>query len=164
MIVNTCPFFGSAGLFLFPEQAEKRLLKISTSFIHIGSDEKEKTIPICPIILLQEPHLIWEKITAMEILSTVLLKAPGAPVKQALIDAGIGNDIICIYENEILQPFFSIIAKNANTEQQTEFIRIIRETMEQLAESGLKEKSLLAAIKTWNSVTGKVISGIFRKD
>ena len=38
------------------------------------------------------------------------------PLKQALIDAGIGQDILGGYENGILQPYFSVIAKNANSE------------------------------------------------
>ncbi len=131
---------------IIPEQDGEKVTEDITQFYSIGSDEEEKDNTYLSYNFVAGTAFDVEENTAMEILSTVLLKAPGAPVKQALIDAGIGNDIICIYENEILQPFFSIIAKNANTEQQTEFIRIIRETMEQLAESGLKEKSLLAAI------------------
>ena len=46
-----------------------------------------------------------------------LSDAPGAPLKQALIDAGIGQDILGGYQNGILQPYFSVIAKNADKEQ-----------------------------------------------
>ncbi|MFW5676313.1 MAG: insulinase family protein, partial [Acetivibrio ethanolgignens] len=45
---------------------------------------------------------------AIQILDYVLLSAPGAPLKQAILDAGIGNDILSgSYENGIKQPYFS---------------------------------------------------------
>ncbi len=49
--------------------------------------------------------------TAFEVLDYTLLSAPGAPVKQALLDAGMGKDIMGSYEDGIYQPFFSIVAK-----------------------------------------------------
>ncbi len=72
--------------------------------------------------------------------------APGAPVKQALLDAGVGTDISCIYEVDIRQPFFSIVAKNAEASQKEEFISIIEEALQKLAENGVDKKALAAAI------------------
>lgn len=83
---------------------------------------------------------------AFTILDYVLLDAPGAPVKQALLDAGIGKDIMSQYVNEYLQPTFSIVAKNSDEEKKDLFIGIIRDTLTQLVENGLNEKSLRAAI------------------
>ena len=48
---------------------------------------------------------------AFQVLEYALLSAPGAPLKQALLDAGIGKDILSSYENGIAQPYFSVIAK-----------------------------------------------------
>ncbi len=58
---------------------------------------------------------------AFQILDYALLSAPGAPLKKALVDAGIGKDIMGSYDNGIYQPIFSIIAKNANLEQKEAF-------------------------------------------
>ena len=49
---------------------------------------------------------------AFDVLDYALLGAPGAPLKQALIDAGIGKDIVGGYDSSTMQPVFSIIAKN----------------------------------------------------
>lgn len=49
---------------------------------------------------------------AFQVLNYVLIQGVGAPVKQALVDAGIGSEIISFFEESICQPFFSIIAKN----------------------------------------------------
>lgn len=51
---------------------------------------------------------------AFEILDYALLSAPGAPLKKALIDAGIGKDVSGSFDSGIYQPVFSIVAKNAN--------------------------------------------------
>ena len=83
---------------------------------------------------------------AFTILDYVLLDAPGAPVKQALIDAEIGRDILSSYSNEYLQPTFSIIAKNSDPEKKEQFLTIIRDTLSQVVEQGLENKSLEAAI------------------
>ena len=49
--------------------------------------------------------------TAFEVLDYALLSAPGAPLKKALLDAGIGMDIYGSYGDGILQPYFEIVAK-----------------------------------------------------
>lgn len=83
---------------------------------------------------------------SLRVLDHVLVESVGAPVKQALMDAGIGSEISSVYEESIKQPWFSIVAKNVKMEQKSDFIGIIRETLEKLVSEGLNEKSLRAAI------------------
>ncbi len=83
---------------------------------------------------------------AFQVLEYVLLDAPGAPLKQALLDAGIGNDIMGGYENGILQPYFSVVAKNADKEQKGEFLAVVKGTLRKLAAEGLDRRSVLAGI------------------
>ena len=85
---------------------------------------------------------------AFTVLDYVLVSAPGAPVRQALIDAGIGQDVYGSYENEMLQPFFSIVAKNANKGDKDRFVRIIEDTLQNLVENGLNKDSFLAGINS----------------
>lgn len=83
---------------------------------------------------------------AFQILSYVLVQSVGAPLKQALLDAGVGNDISCYYEEGIKQPYFSIIAKNVKMEQKQEFLSIIREELTKIVKEGINQQSLRAAI------------------
>lgn len=82
----------------------------------------------------------------MGTLADVLCMVPGAPVKQALLDAGIGTDLQCAFDTGVKQPYFSIVAKNAETGQKEEFVRIIEEKLRELAENGLDKKALQATI------------------
>ena len=83
---------------------------------------------------------------AFEVLDYALLSAPGAPLKKALVDAGIGKDIMGSYDNGIYQPLFSIVAKNANVEQKETFVRIIEDTLRGIVENGMDQKALEAGI------------------
>lgn len=87
-----------------------------------------------------------ELYVAFQILDYVLCSAPGAPLKQALTDAGIGKDIYSIYENGIRQPYFSIVSKNADISRKDDFLAVIRETLEGLCRSGIDKKALKAAV------------------
>ncbi len=83
---------------------------------------------------------------AFQIIEYALLAAPGAPLKQAILDAKIGKDVMSSYDNGILQPIFSIIAKNANTEQKDAFVTLIHQTLENLVHKGLDKKALEAGL------------------
>lgn len=83
---------------------------------------------------------------AFQVLEYALLSAPGAPLKQALLDAGIGKDILSIYENGIAQPYFSVIAKYADLEQKDAFLETIQKTLTRIAEEGFDQKALKAGL------------------
>ena len=83
---------------------------------------------------------------AFQVIEYALLAAPGAPLKQALLDAKIGKDVISSYDNGILQPTFSIVVKNSNMEQKDAFITLIHQTLENLVHKGLDKKALEAGI------------------
>ena len=60
------------------------------------------------------------------------------------ISAGIGQDILGSYENGILQPYFSVIAKNADGSQKEAFLKTVKATLKKLADDGINQKSLMA--------------------
>ncbi|MCH5257659.1 MAG: insulinase family protein [Lachnospiraceae bacterium] len=91
-------------------------------------------------------NLDKEQYIAFQVLDYVLCSAPGAPLKQALIDKGIGKDVYSTYENGIKQPFFSVVAKSANKEQLEEFIETIEDNLNRLATEGLDKKALRAGV------------------
>ena len=99
-----------------------------------------------------------EKYLAFQVLEYVLLDAPGAPLKQALLDAGIGVDIYGGFEDGILQPSFEVTTKDARQEQREIFVETIEATLRKLAEEGLQKRSLLAGL---NSLQFRLKEGDF---
>ena len=115
---------------------------------------------ICYSVGPQEPlkknsYLSWNVVTdaldnkrnmALDVLDYVLLSSPGAPLKQALLDAGIGEDIFGGFEDGIRQPYFSVTAKGADAKDKQRFLSVIEATLRRLVKEGLDQQAILAAI------------------
>lgn len=83
---------------------------------------------------------------AFRVLDYALLSVPGAPLKQALLDAGIGKDIYGGYEDGLKQNMFSVVAKDTDKERQEEFLQVIRDTLTKVCEEGLDKQTLRAGL------------------
>ena len=121
----------------------------------------EMTIPYSVTETEQEEagnYYSWNKVTgtvldkklylAFQILDYVLLNSSGAPLKQALLDAGIGRDIYGGYEEGYRQPYFNVTAKDAAEGDRERFLQIIEDTLRRLVREGISRRSLLAAVNS----------------
>ena len=112
----------------------------------IASDESEKDNTYLSYNKVIGTSLDKELYLAFQILDYALLSAPGAPLKKALTDAGIGKDIMGSYDNGIYQPIFSVIAKNANEGQKQEFTELIESVLSDIVKNGIDRKALTAGL------------------
>ncbi|MCO7127065.1 insulinase family protein [Sporolactobacillus shoreicorticis] len=87
-----------------------------------------------------------ETYLAFDILDYLLLDSPAAPLKKAILDAGIGQDVFGSYDTSMLQPFFSINVKNANENQKEAFKKVVFDTLRTFVKDGLDKKQIEAAI------------------
>lgn len=121
-------------------------MKENTITYSIASDESEEDNTFLSYNKVIATSLDKELYLAFQILDYALLSAPGAPLKKALTDAGIGKDIMGSYDNGIYQPIFSVVAKNANEEQKEEFVSLIESVLSGIVKDGIDGKSLEAGI------------------
>ena len=89
-----------------------------------------------------------KRVMALQILDHALLRMQGAPLRQALIDAGLGRDVDSNYESDMLQPLFSIIVSKSETARADKFVRIVKETLRKLADGGLDHTLVQASLNT----------------
>lgn len=89
-----------------------------------------------------DPQLVL----AMQILDYVLITAPGAKLKQALLDRKIGTDIYSSFETSILQPVYTIVAKNADAANQQAFVDTIQEVLTDIVDNGIDLRMAEAGI------------------
>lgn len=80
-----------------------------------------------------------------EVLSEALVDSQAGPVKNALLAAGIGEDISG-FSNDGLQIPFGIVAKETDAAKKDEFVRIINETLQTLVREGIDKDLLTAAL------------------
>ena len=83
---------------------------------------------------------------AFQALGYVLLEVPGAPLHKALIEAGIGEDADGGYNYGIREPYFSVNARNTSPDRKDDFLRVVQETLEHLADGGLDHDMVKAAV------------------
>jgi len=108
-------------------------------------DDKNKTFLSMNFVIgdARDPktHLVGD------VIKDVLVNAAAGPIKKALLDAGIGQDIMCSFDGGI-QLNISIIAKNAELSQRDEFESIIMSTLKELVENGIDKDLIESAINT----------------
>lgn len=85
---------------------------------------------------------------AFQVLDYVLVSGIGAPVKQALLDAGIGTEVLSCYEESICQPYFSIVVKNAAADKKEEFLTILKQELQRIVQEGVSQDSLEAGLNS----------------
>ena len=112
----------------------------------IGNDDREDNAAYMAYSWVVGDSLDAKLCLGFQILEYALMEAPGAPLKQALLDKGFGEDIYGMFETSLIQPYLSIIIKNINEEDRDEIVQVIQTELEKLADGGLNHKTLEGAL------------------
>lgn len=82
----------------------------------------------------------------LKLLETILLENQNSPLKRALIDQGLGQNISGSFETSILQPIFSIKATGSEAALKDKFLSTIYKTLQDLTIKGLDKEMLEGAL------------------
>ena len=86
---------------------------------------------------------------ALHVLKYILLGMPGSPLRKALIDSGLGDDLAGVgLESELRQIYFSTGLKGIQTEHADRIEELILKTMENLTTQGIDPQTTEAAMNT----------------
>ncbi len=92
--------------------------------------------------------LPFEKRLAFDILFNVLLGNDSAPLKKAILDLGVCEDVDYSYVTALRQPSLTLLLKNADNGKEELLTKTIRETLARLAEEGLDTADVDAAVSS----------------
>ena len=112
----------------------------------ISSAEDERDATYLAYTFVISDALDQELYQAFDVLEYALFSSPGAPVRTALLEKGIGKDIIGSFDTGMLQPMFSVMARGANPEDKQAFVDAIQEVLLHQVVDGIDKKALLAGI------------------
>lgn len=129
----------------------------------VGSDDSEENASYLALNWVSGSSTDALYCTAMDILEYILMEAPGAPVKQALLKAGFGTDVYGSFENDLQQPYFSIVVKNMDPQKLPEVQELVRKKLEELADGGIDRRSLEGALRTYDFRAREADFGRFPK-
>lgn len=79
---------------------------------------------------------------AFKVLTYVLLLSPAAPLKKALVDAGVGKDISGDFQDGLLQPLWGIAVNGSDPDKQAQILPVVRRVLGDMAAHGI-DKTLL---------------------
>lgn len=114
-------------------------------FYAVGNDESDEKKTYFSYGTVAGSVLEEGLVTALEMLSYSILSMPGAPIKTALIDAGICEEVYGGLET-VNQNIFTITAKNCPSDKKDEFVKIIEDTLKKIVAEGINKDSLRAAL------------------
>ena len=117
-----------------------------TEYYPISPDEDEEHKTFLSLNFKTGKSTCTETYLAMQILEHMLLETPAAPLKKALLDAGIGKDVFGIFDNSILEPVFSIVVKNSDENKREDFKKVVFDTLQSLVKDGIDKKLIEASI------------------
>lgn len=130
---------------IYPQKAFEKVKEVTMNYPLSDAEEEEENTYLSYNVVIGERLDRSADLTAM-ILDYALMDVPGAPIQKAIVDAGISNDVFSSYENSMLQPMYSIVAKGCKTEDKERFVEVIENTLSSLIENGLEEKMLAASL------------------
>jgi Zn-dependent M16 (insulinase) family peptidase len=114
-----------------------------------GSDAHSKPKGMITLNWLLTETSGTETNLALRVLNYILLGMPGSPLRKALIDSGLGEDLAGVgLEDELRQMYFSTGLKGIDTGNGERVEKLILQTLEGLAREGIEPATLEAALNT----------------
>ncbi|MBR6223289.1 MAG: insulinase family protein [Lachnospiraceae bacterium] len=115
----------------------------------IADGEDEENMTYLSYNTIVADSLDRELYLAFQILDHAIIDVPGAPLKTALIDAGIGLDFMSSYDNGIKQPVYSLVSKGANVSDTERFVEVLENTLKKIVDEGIDKRSIEASMNAF---------------
>jgi len=112
----------------------------------IGEDEEEKDNTYFSLCYGLDHYSNVEDFMAMNMLYKTLLGSNEAPVKKALLDAKLGQDVGCSIDDDNIIPALHIYLEKSNPECKEKFKEVFESEIRKQVENGIDKKALLATI------------------
>lgn len=91
-------------------------------------------------------HMSTMDSLAFRILNYVLIDMDGAPLKQAVLDAGLGSDLSGSYGDSYKQPVWIVEATGSEVDKQAAFADVVDSTLRSIALKGIDKDMMEAAL------------------
>ena len=163
----------NAWIFFYGNDKPKKRLKIMDKWLRdFGPEKVDSHVPLQP--RWSEPRVqrkafmagedakafvtvnwLWdetadpEEALAQEVLDHILMGTPASPLRKALIDSGLGEDVVGGgLEDDLRQAFFAAGLKGTEEDKADAIEKVIFDTLNQLAEEGIDPKTVEASLNT----------------
>ncbi len=115
-------------------------------FYGISKEETEENKAYMALSFVLGERLSYEKAMAFDILAHILLNNNSSPLKEALLELDIAEDISYHYSSSIKQAYFSIVLKNTDKSHRQLFLKTVKKVLKQLVKEGLDPMDVEAGV------------------
>ncbi len=136
------PEIGSALYEISPEEAGENRVLLAQGWVRSRFDEPEKRL-------------------ACAVLANVLCGSNEAPLKKALLEQGLAEDVELSPQDSMQQNYLLLVVRNTSQEQMQQVWQTVEDTLRSLAVQGLDHKQLHAAINHLEFVSREMDFGSF---
>ena len=130
-------------------------IKIQATFSSIS--ENEYNYPVPENLEIEDQYFISynfatsgaqnsRDILALNILKSVLFDSPASPLKKAILKENLAMDFGSTFDDNILQPYFSLYLKKCKLEAKEKFTKIIEAELKKIVENGIDKELLKSTI------------------
>lgn len=120
-----------------------------TSYYEIGKDESEDNKTQ---IILSKIFASWEerkRIMGFNLISSYLADSNEAPLKRAILEKGLAQDVDFYVEDGIAQPFYSVTFKNTDLSKKDEITKAYIEVLNKILADGIDREELTAHLNRY---------------
>lgn len=118
-------------------------------FLHDSSESERANKEFITVNWLLPEVLEPTQLLSFVILAEILIGTPASPLRKALIDSGLGEDLTGTgLEPDLRQMFFSTGLKGVSPNYTAKVEKLILETLEKLAGEGIEPEAVAAAMNT----------------
>lgn len=120
-----------------------------TAYYSISEDEEENNKTYMALSFACEETKNSDTYLPMKILNNMLVDSSSSPIRKALLDAGIGENMLTYNElgvGFVKRTIFNIAVNNTNEEKKEEFKKIVFDTLKSLVKNGIDRKLIEASI------------------
>lgn len=127
-----------------PQKPIKRTSVVESYEIGKEEDEKQKAHMALGKVLCD--YSDRKKTMAVDMLGSYLTGTNESPLKKAILEKGLAQDVGLYVDDSVLQPYFVLSVRNTEYENREEIKAVIRETVEKLIKDGLDKEELDATL------------------
>ena len=143
---------------------QKPLINTDTQIEYaIGEDESEKDNTYMSLCYATCDYGDQKEFIAWQILLSSLLSSNDSPLKKALLEAKLGQDIKASYDDDNLQPALFISLEKTNPENKEKFREILLNATKDIISKGIDKKTLIANLNRMEFKTKEMDTGYMPK-
>lgn len=132
-----------------PIPMQKPVVSRSTRYYELGADEDESGKAVVCFSRIICDYSDKRKVMMAEVLSRLLAETNESPIKRAILDAKLGEDVSVFVSDSQQQLFFSCIVRNTDADKEEAIVAAINKTVSELIKNGLDRELLTAHINKY---------------